>query len=73
MYSPFLVSSLFKKGFFSSQIKKTSNSKIRIKDILTEINDKTSTNNEYEIISSTSNGFFYKKNILTGKPQVKII
>ena len=52
---------LFKKGFFSSQIKKTSNNKIRIKDILTEVNDKTSTNNEYDIISSTSNGIFLQK------------
>ena len=52
---------LFKKGLFSSQIKKISDNKIRIKDILTEVNDKTSTNNEYEIISSTSNGIFLQK------------
>lgn len=43
------------------QIKKNATKKISLNDILTEINVKSTINNEYEIISSTSNGLYLQK------------
>lgn len=52
---------LFKKGlFYNSDYKNLKN--IKLKDILNEINEKTKINNQYDILSSTSNGLFLQKN-----------
>lgn len=61
MYSPFLVSSLFKKGLINHIIKNIEIEKIPLKNILVEQNNKTSKNNEYEILSSTSKGIYLQK------------
>lgn len=61
MYSPFLVSSLFKKGLINHIIENIEIEKIPLKNILVEQNNKTSKNNEYEILSSTSKGIYLQK------------
>ena len=60
MYS-FLVSSLFKKGLINHIIENNEIEKISLKNILVEQNNKTSKNNEYEILSSTSKGIYLQK------------
>ncbi len=60
MYKSFLVSSLFKKGLFDKlDFKNYKN--VKLKDILKEVNTKSTINNQYEILSSTSNGLFLQK------------
>lgn len=46
--------------FYNSDYKNLKN--IKLKDILNEINEKTKINNQYDILSSTSNGLFLQKN-----------
>ena len=58
MYKSFLVSSLFKKGLINSIGKNIEIEKIPLKNILAEQNRKTTKNNEYEILSSTSKGIY---------------
>lgn len=55
MYKSFLVSSLFKKGL-NKNIFANLNNKFKIGDLIIEYNEKTSTNNQYEVLSSTANG-----------------
>ena len=60
LYKSFLVSSLFKKGLFDKlDFKNYKN--VKLKDILNEVNTKSTINNQYEILSSTSNGLFLQK------------
>lgn len=61
MYKSFLVSSLFKKGLINSIGKNIEIEKIPLKNILAEQNRKTTKNNEYEILSSTSKGIYLQK------------
>lgn len=61
MYKSFLVSSLFKKGLINHIIENIEIEKIPLKNILVEQNNKTSKNNEYEILSSTSKGIYLQK------------
>ena len=48
---------LFKKGLFYNDNYKNSKY-IKLKDILNEVNEKSKINNQYDILSSTSNGLF---------------
>ena len=50
---------LFKKGLFNNNIDNTKN--IKLSDILTEVNIKSTINNQYEILSSTANGLYLQK------------
>ena len=51
---------LFKKGLFDKlDFKNYKN--VKLKDILNEVNIKSTINNQYEILSSTSNGLFLQK------------
>ena len=51
---------LFKKGLFYND--NYENFKyIKLKDILNEVNEKSKINNQYDILSSTSNGLFLQK------------
>ena len=52
---------LFKKGLINHIIKNIEIEKIPLKNILVEQNNKTSKNNEYEILSSTSKGLYLQK------------
>ncbi len=52
---------LFKKGLINHIIKNIEIEKIPLKNILVEQNNKTSKNNEYEILSSTSKGIYLQK------------
>ena len=52
---------LFKKGLVNHIIKNIEIEKIPLKNILVEQNNKTSKNNEYEILSSTSKGLYLQK------------
>lgn len=53
---------LFKKGLINHIIENIEIEKIPLKNILVEQNNKTSKNNEYEILSSTSKGIYLQKN-----------
>ena len=50
---------LFKKGLFNNNIDNIKN--IKLSDILTEVNIKSTINNQYEILSSTANGLYLQK------------
>ena len=52
---------LFKKGHINHIIENNEIEKISLKNILVEQNNKTSKNNEYEILSSTSKGIYLQK------------
>ena len=52
---------LFKKGLINHIIENNKIEKISLKNILVEQNNKTSKNNEYEILSSTSKGIYLQK------------
>ena len=52
---------LFKKGLINHIIENNEIEKISLKNILVEQNNKTSKNNEYEILSSTSKGIYLQK------------
>ena len=52
---------LFKKGLINHIIENIEIEKIPLKNILVEQNNKTSKNNEYEILSSTSKGIYLQK------------
>lgn len=56
-----MVSSLFKKGLLNSALYNTKFKKVPLKKILFEYNERTTQNNQYEILSSTANGIFLQK------------
>ena len=56
MYKSFLVSSLFKKGLLFKLFSKYKTTKIHLNEIIIEISNKTTINNQYPILSSTRNG-----------------
>ena len=49
---------LFKKGLLDIIYKNNITNKVSLKEILEEYNEKSTINNQYEILSSTSNGLF---------------
>ena len=49
---------LYKKGLVKLSIKKIKVNKISLKEVLKEYNEKSTINNQYEVISSTSKGLF---------------
>ena len=52
---------LYKKGLIELIIKQLKVTKIPLKELLTETNEKTNVNNQYDVISSTAKGLFLQK------------
>ena len=59
---------LYKKGLINIIIKQSDFNKVALKELIQEYNERTTVHNQYEVISSTSNGLFLQKEYFNKQP-----